>query len=251
MRPFLVSKQLVMACHITGVYDVNRSNTLPNDDYSLVREWAESVIALQLQGIIFHNNFSEQTCAKYQNEHIHFIKIAYLTSFNPNVYRYFAYRDFLRAYAQEIESVFVTDISDVAVTTNPFIHPLFVGNPNLLFCGDEPKTLNNEWMKAHAEHLRSQITDYEAYENEFKDSSLLNCGIMGGNIYMVQEFIEKLCLIHQQYNLDNPTAYTGDMGAFNYLIRRQFGGRFLHGAPINTEFKAYQSERTDCWFRHK
>jgi hypothetical protein len=41
------------------------------------------------------------------------------------------------------------------------------------------------------------------------------------------------------------------MGAFNYLIRTQFNDRFLHGFPINTEFKAYQTEREDCWFRHK
>jgi len=67
----------------------------------------------------------------------------------------------------------------------------------------------------------------------------------------MKAFIEKIALIHEQYNDDNKTAFTGDMGAFNYLIHTQFNDKILHGFPINTEFKAYQTERDDCWFRHK
>ena len=47
------------------------------------------------------------------------------------------------------------------------------------------------------------------------------------------------------------TAYTGDMGAFNYLARTRFNANLHHGAPVNTVFKSYENERTDCWFRHK
>lgn len=240
-----------MACHITGVYDVNRSNTLPDDDYSLVKDWAESVAALQLNGIIFHNNFTEESWAKYQNDYITFIKIAYSPHFNPNVYRYLVYRDFLRLHSQEIESLFITDISDVVVVNNPFIQLLFINNTGGLFCGDEPKILDNEWMVAHSEHLRSKIADYATYEETFASETLLNCGIIGGNIEVMQTFINELCLIHEQHNHDNTTAYTGDMGAFNYLVRTQFNQNLWHGAPINTEFKGYQEDRKDCWFRHK
>jgi hypothetical protein len=246
-----VKKQLVMACHITGIYDVNRNTTLQNDDYSLVKDWADSVAALKLQGIIFHNNFTENTCEKYENEYISFVKIGYNAEFNPNVYRYFIYRDFLRQHFNEIESVFVSDISDVVVLINPFIEPLFIQNSHCIFCGDEPKLLNNDWMKDHAKHLRSGISDYAQYEKDFKNAVLLNCGIIGGNFPVMLDFIEKLCAIHEQYNKNNTTAYTGDMGAFNYLVRTQFNDCVLHGAPINTEFKAYEIDRTDCWLRHK
>jgi hypothetical protein len=41
------------------------------------------------------------------------------------------------------------------------------------------------------------------------------------------------------------------MGAFNYLVRTQFNHQLLHGAPVNTVFKMYETERNDCWFRHK
>ncbi len=246
-----VKKQLVMACHITGIYDVNRNTTLQDDDYSLVKDWADSVAALKLQGIIFHNNFTENTREKYSNEYISFVKIDYIAQFNPNVYRYFVYLDFLRQHFNEIESVFVSDISDVVVLKNPFIQPLFIQNSLSLFCGDEPKLLNNQWMKDHANHLRSNISDYAQYEEDFKNAVLLNCGIIGGNFPVMLEFIEMLCSIHEQYNKNNTTAYTGDMGAFNYLVRTQFNDRVLHGAPVNTEFKAYEIDRTDCWLRHK
>jgi hypothetical protein len=251
INAFLPVKGLVMSCHITGVYDVNRNNTLQDDDYALVRDWAESVSASRLKGIIFHNNFSEATCEKYANADISFVKIEHDPQFNPNIYRYFVYRDFLQTYAPQIESLFVTDISDVVVVKNPFVEPVFRDNPDTLFCGDEPKKLDNEWMKAHATHLRNKIADYADYEAAFQQETLLNCGVIGGKTPIMQEFIEKLCTLHQQYNYDNTTAYTGDMGAFNYLVRTQFNAQLLHGTPVNTVFKLYETERMDCWFRHK
>ena len=249
--PLHVNKQLIMACHLTGVYDVNRNTTLPNNNYELVQNWAESVAALKLTGVIFHNNFTASTCKKYQNEHVCFVKVDYNAQFNPNIYRYLIYRDFLRTHLAKIESVFVTDIADVVAVNNPFIQPLFVANPNAIFCGDEPQTLYNDWMIAHAAHLRSKIADYALYEEKFKQSALLNCGIIGGNSQIMRTFMEKLAQIHEQYNHDNQTAYTGDMGAFNYLMRTQFNQQVLHGSPINTVFKAYELNKTDCWFRHK
>jgi len=41
------------------------------------------------------------------------------------------------------------------------------------------------------------------------------------------------------------------MGAFNYLMRTKYNNEVKHGEPINTVFKMYESERTDCWFKHK
>jgi hypothetical protein len=246
-----VIEGLVMACHITGIYDVNRSTTLQDDDYALVQAWAESVAHLQLKGVIFHNNFSAQSCERFTNEYISFVKIDYHDRFNPNVFRYFVYRDFLKMYGTQIKHVFVTDVSDVVVVQNPFSDLFYIEHPHCLFCGDEPKTLENDWMHHHSAHLRSKIADFAAYEADFAAESLLNCGVFGGNIQMMQAFIDQLCHIHQAYNHDNKTAYTGDMGAFNYLARTQFNAQLVHGAPVNTVFKQYENQRTDCWFRHK
>ena len=251
MFPFDDNSNIVMACHLTGIYDVNRNTTLKDNDYSLVEEWAESMAALQLNAIIFHNNFDAETCRKYQNKKLAFIQVKHSLHYNPNIYRYFIYQDFLRLHKQKVCSIFLTDITDVVVLKNPFIQLLFIDNPLSIFCGDEPEILNNKWMKAHSTHLRSRIADYENYEETYKNEMLLNCGIIGGSGKIMEQFIEEICGIHQLYNHDNVSAFTGDMGAFNYLIRTRFNGQIIHGNPLNTQFKSYQSNRIDCWFRHK
>ncbi len=240
-----------MGCHITGVHDVNRNTTLADDCYDLVKDWARSITAASVQGIIFHNNFSEATCKMFESENISFIKITYDPQFNPNVYRYFVYRDFLQQHLQQIKRIFITDITDVVLVNNPFIDPLFIENPMALFCGDEPKVLHNDWMIAHAENLRKNIPDYAAYESTFGKETLLNCGIIGGAAPLFLDFLQQLCAIHEYANRNNKTAYTGDMGVFNYLARTVFNQQLIHGAPINTVFKQYENHRKDCWFRHK
>jgi hypothetical protein len=248
---FPPNTNIVMACHITGIHDVNRNLTLANDDYNLVKDWAESVTAADLQGVIFHNNFKDETCKRFENNNISFVKRQYNPQFNPNVYRYFIYKDFLQKHIKQLNAVFVTDITDVVLIKNPFIESFFTDNPSSLFCGDEPKTLNNEWMLAHSENLRNNISDYSEYENKFGHETLLNCGIIGSKAPLLLDFIEKLCQIHEEANSENKTEYTGDMGAFNYLARTQFNKFLKHGAPVNTQFKMYETQRSDCWFRHK
>ena len=68
---------------------------------------------------------------------------------------------------------------------------------------------------------------------------------------IIFNFLQQLCAIHQHANYNNKTAYTGDMGAFNYLARTVFNQQLIHGAPVNTVFKGYEIDRNDCWFRHK
>ena len=248
---FPPNTNLVMACYISGVYDVNRNATLTDDTYQMVKDWAESIRAANLRGIIFHNNFSEETCKSFENDTVSFIKIVYDPQFNPNVFRYFVYRNFLQHHIQQINGIFITDVTDVVLVKNPFTDPLFIKNPSALFCGDEPKLLNNDWMIAHAENLRKNIPDYAAYESNFGEETLLNCGIIGGYASVFFDFLQQLCAIHHQANRENKTAYTGDMGAFNYLARTRFNNQLIHGAPVNTVFKLYENERNDCWFRHK
>ncbi len=244
-------QQIIMSCLLTGVHDVNRNTVLPNDDYGLVKDWADSIVALDLQGIIFHNNFSAETCLAYENKNIHFILVKHSEIYNPNVYRYFIYNDFLKAHANSIKQVFCTDVSDVVVLKNPFEQALFLNNPDKLFCGDEPKKLNDEWMLDHASHLRNNIADYEAYEKNFSGEQLLNCGIIGGDVKVFKGFVKALIKIHEQYNYNNLTAFTGDMGAFNYLARTQYNKLLCHGEPVNTVFKAFEKNNNDCWFKHK
>jgi hypothetical protein len=250
MNSKMANKNVIMACQITGVYDVNRNETLATDDYKSIEAWCKSIIALNLTGIIFHNNFSATFCAQHTNNNITFIKVAYNANYNPNVFRYLVYQNYLKTNTT-IANLFITDVSDVVVVQNPFETDFFKNNTGKIFCGDEPKKLDNEWMQAHSTHLRNNIEDYAAYEKQYENAILLNCGIIGGNINIMRPFINKLAAVHKKYNSNNTTKYTGDMGAFNYIIRTNYNTNLLHGAPINTIFKANEVDRMDCWFRHK
>ncbi len=241
---------LILATYISGIFDVNRNEVLSNNDVSVIKEWADSIVALDLHAVVFHNSLSENSTAPYANN-INFIKVHYNEKYNANIFRYFLYNHFIKENGAVLKNIFLTDITDVVVINNPFLQKLFINNPSSIFCGDEPKLLQNDWMKEHAAHLRAKITSYALYEENFKEAPLLNCGIIGGNISVIKPFIEKLCSIHETYNNDNNTLFTGDMGAFNYLIRTNYNENLIHGTPVNTTFKAYEVERKDCWFRHK
>lgn len=248
---FKIHPQIICASLFTGNYDVNRNELLAADDFEIVRKWYQSILDLDLHGIIFHNNFSNETVKTYQNQNIKFVKIDFETVLTANSYRYIVYNNFFKAYADDIKSVFITDIADVKVVQNPFIHPLFIDNPDSLFCGNELEILDNEWMNNHNTHLRNSIDGFADYELQNKTETLLNCGIIGGSIGTMIDLTSKLANIHQTITINNQTPYTLDMGAFNYIARTQFSDKLIHGAPINTQFKKYEEERTDCWFRHK
>jgi hypothetical protein len=247
---FQLSNKLVLGCHISGVCDVNRSQMLSDDDFSIIEQWANSISKSNLQAIIFHNNFSEETILKHQSNHLIFVKIVHDVRFNPNVFRYSIYSQFLKKYSDKIESLFVTDVSDVLVLKNPFIQPLFRNNPDFVFCGDEQTIWDNEWMHQHGTHLRSQISDYYEIESEYKSQTLLNCGIIGGTIQMIKPLIESIWQHHEFYNFNNTSSFTGDMGVFNYVLRKKHTNHIMHGFPINTIFKAYIDDGVS-WFQHK
>ncbi len=246
-----IQSDVVLACLLTGKYDVNRNTTWQANDYNIMADWAEAVLKKGLQGIVFHNHFSEEICQKYQNEQLLFVRINTDSPLNPNVYRYVVYDAFLEKHGANIKNLFVTDIADVVLLNNPFEQDFYLRHAEFIFCGDEPKQLNDEWMQAHNAHLRSKIKDFAAFEASFAHAPLLNCGIIGGHKATMAIFLKKLAHLHLTYNTDNTTAYTGDMGAFNYLVYTQYQRTVKHGFPINTRFKGYETHRTDCWFRHK
>jgi len=242
---------VIAATILTGVYDVNRSQMIAEDDFNLVYDWYQSLINLGLNGIIFHNCFADATVLKYQTKNIIFRRVVYNSTISPNAYRYIIYNQFLQQEGAGIQNVFFTDIADVVAVKNAFIQPEFTQNPYTLFCGDEDSTLDNEWMNNHSTYLRQHVAGYRDYEAKYKNEILLNCGIFGGSTKIIASLVAKLANLHLTYTIHNKTPFTLDMGAFNFIVRTQFGNNLMHGRPVNTVFKKYESQRTDCWFRHK
>lgn len=247
----MFSKNVICASVFTGVYDVNRREMLLQDDFSIIEKWYNSILDIGLSGFVFHNGFSEHTIAKYQSESIQFIKVGFDGQLNANVFRYLVYEDFLKRYRHSIEHIFFTDIGDVELIKNPFEDAFFLQNSDAIFCGDEVDVLDNPWMREHCTHLRNLIPGFSDFEEKNKSQTLLNCGIIGGKASLLFSLMQKLSGMHQTITISNKTPYTLDMGAFNFIVRTQFPDKIIHGFPVNTRFKFYETERMDCWFRHK
>ncbi|MFY7707492.1 MAG: hypothetical protein ACOVQ5_05375 [Flavobacteriales bacterium] len=245
------SKNLICASLFTGAYDVNRNEQVQEDDFGIVLNWYHSIHNLGLHGVIFHNGFSQATVEKYKTEWMEFIKVDFNTELSGNAFRYLVYSDFLKHKGHQLDHVFFTDIGDVEVVKNPFADDLFLNNPSSIFSGDEPEILDNPWMRDHCEHLRNVISDFSDFEIQNKNEVLLNCGVIGGRVDVMKVLMDELANIHQRYTISNRTPFTLDMGAFNYVLRTKFSKQIIHGAPVNTVFKSYETERSDCWFRHK
>jgi hypothetical protein len=241
----------IFASLVTGVYDVNRNEVLQKNNFETIQKWYDSVVKRQLNAIVFHNTFSKDIIEKYANDHVQFIEVVYDEKLNPNVFRYFIYQDYITQHSKQIDNLFITDITDVEIINDPFESNAFIENPDCLFCGDEPKMLNNEWMQAHNNHLRNSMPGFSIYEEVNKNKTLLNCGVIGANITLMKLLLDEMVAMHKAYSFTNKTAYTLDMGVFNYIVRTAFADKIFHGKPVNTVFKKYESERTDCWFRHK
>lgn len=245
------STNLIFASLLTGVYDVNRNELLKQNEFSIIQKWYDSIVQLQLHAIVFHNTFSKDMVEKYSNEYIQFIEIQYDKRLNPNVFRYFIYQDYITRHLQQISHLFVTDITDVEVVNNPFTSAVFLQNSDCLFCGDEPEILDNEWMRNHSDHLRKSIPEFSNYEALHQQQTLLNCGVIGANVTVMKLLFDGMVALHEACSFTNKTAYTLDMGVFNYAARTTFADKIFHGKPVNTVFKKYENNRSDCWFRHK
>ena len=248
---YKTSTNFIFGSLFTGVFDVNRNELLVQNDFTIIQKWYDSIVKLKLNAIIFHNTFSKDVVEKYSNEYIQFIEIMYDKKLNPNIFRYFIYQDYIRQNPKQISNLFVTDITDVELVNNPFESAFYIENSDCLFCGDEPEILDNEWMYNHNTHLRNFIPGFSNYEALYKQKTLLNCGVIGANITIMKLLLDKMVAMHKDCSFTNNTAYTLDMGVFNYVARTGFTDKIFYGEPVNTVFKKYEIERTDCWFRHK
>ncbi|WP_297336991.1 hypothetical protein [Algoriphagus sp.] len=242
---------IICASLFTGNYDVNRSELLAGDNFQLIEKWCSSIQSLGLKGVVFHNSFSEKTIRSNQVNGIEFVAVDFNTPLSANAYRYLVYNEFLKKHRPHLDHVFFTDIADVEVAKNPFEDPFFKENSNAIFCGDEEEILDNPWMNEHSMHLRHLIAEFSDFEERNKNQKLLNCGVFGGKTAVIFKLVQELSRIHSTYTIHNKTPYTLDMGAFNFVMRTQFNTQLIHGFPVNTRFKFYESTRQDCWFRHK
>lgn len=228
--PYKQMKGRVITTLFTGVPDPQRG-TKWEYDRSLIQPLVNSVINLEEDPIPM--TFLSD-CIPEQRGIIDVVSVE--CTMNPYLQRWVSILEYLKEVKEDY--VFCVDATDVLMLNNPFKENL----GNYLWVGDEPGTLNNEWLiKYHSQTL---------FHNFFKthaNKPLLNAGLLGGRKQVVQSFLERMV-----WYIQNNEIIFSDMALFNYILYTEFADKIRHGRKVNTIFKAYDTiNKHGSWFSHK
>ena len=243
-KPYKVTDS-IMSVYLCSQPDVQRGIYF-KPEFSAVEAWVRSVQKCGMQAILFHDCFSAQQQKEWSNEHLRLIKVDAPVDVNALLYRYSLFESYLSRFKPCFRNVFFTDCTDVEVLQSPFTHPDF--NQKRIYAGDEPSLISCEWMKREGQLLSSSNPAYATFEKEEANSSLLNAGIIGGDINTVLPFIKDMAALCDQWRSKVKT----DMPLFNFLAySNRYRDVITHGPQINTAFKKYERNNKRAWFRHK
>lgn len=217
-----------------------------------MRGWYESVRALGLRAVIVHDGLSAAFIRQHATRRIRFVRTGPYP-WSPNDQRFFAWRDLLRNLSPD--RVFLTDISDVRVASNPFLALERTGAR--LVIGDEvypppagAVIRRHPWLMQKIRDTRKGGSSaiYSFFRRHQFDLPTLNAGVIGGCAADVRELLERFVRIRRRIGRPDLNL---NMPIVNYSVHRFFRGRFHHGAPVTSVFKGYQRRRGDVAFIHK
>jgi len=205
-----------------------KGGSLPND-YNQMKNWYESIVKLDINACIFHNELSEDFIAKYKKDNIIFQKWnkAHRPSYNDE--RFYAYLDFIDSH-KNIDRIFCTDLYDVIFYKNPFQLMDTLKDYQIL-CGAEQITrYNSKWMTRKCKEM-----NYPVSRDGFSTSSFLyNAGIIGGkreNIrHLFKDMIGDFSKIDPKFNANMPV--------YNHCLEKQKDINIFSGFPLHNIFNS-------------
>jgi hypothetical protein len=235
-------KNVILTTYFTSEKDPQRPFIWANDDYSIIKDFYESIVKHDLNCYIFYDNCSDDFVKKFETDKIKFIKY---DASNKNMVdeRWSLYSAFIAH--MDFDKVLCLDISDVIVLKNPFDYM----EDDKVYVGDE-ECLNrqNRWMLDRYEMIGVDL------RNVF-DKKVLNCGILGGNKDDMRDITKMMGDIIMISNIMHTTV---DMAAANHVLYKHFENKMVHGQPWNTKYRggAYPYRGDDngadhCYIQHK
>jgi glycosyltransferase involved in cell wall biosynthesis len=217
------------------------------DDPQRGKKWESSIvdivplmesIAVNAPLTIINDSLYSMNTSPYKrnsvgcNVDIHYKSVRCLI--NPYLQRWVSILEYLKEVKEDY--VFCVDATDVEMLNNPFKENL----GNYLWVGDEPSTINNEWLiKHHNQPL------FESFFKTHKNKPLLNAGVIGGRKCIVEAFLTRLV-----WYIQNHEILFSDMALFNYVLYTEFAEQVKHGRKVTNVFKSY-NKCGDFWFAHK
>jgi hypothetical protein len=243
-------KNYICSTYLNKSIDIQRKTRWDDNDFKYIKEWLYSALNHSLNCVIIHDNLSPEFVKRYENKEsyikssIEFIK-AVQPKLNGLDYRWILYYEFLELYKNEIDMILFTDISDVVFLKNPF--DFMSKNSELIYTADEEGMLKNGWILKRNKYFYDIIPNFKNYEKENAGEKLKNCGVVGGKVEVLLEFVKDMASILLAGNVEETTV---DMSVLNYLLYTKYKNKSYSGYPLNTRFK-FNEINPNCYIKHK
>lgn len=155
------------------------------------------------------------------------------------------FRDYLKKHRSEYNKVLLSDIFDVVVLKDGLFD--YIDNDKL-YIGDETNKLNIDFIYYNSQALL-KYDKFNQWHQSNKNKTLLNTGLIAGNIDLVIDLLDKMCDIILRY-----CKYYNegdDMFILNYVCYEYYNDILVYGKPFNTLFNTYDHNNKECYLAHK
>ncbi len=231
----------IISTFFTSEKDPQRPNKWGNDDFSIIKEFYDSVVKHDLNCLILIDNSSDEFIKNYQTEKVKFIRCD-SSGLNMVDIRWKLYYNLLNE-RTDIFRAFFLDVSDVVILKNPF---KFIDDDKI-YCGDEENiNLNNDWMIRRYSLLNNSEINKKL--NSYLSKKVINAGILGGYREYLIDITKKIKDILSESKIKHTTV---DMCVFNHVLYTNYENKLIHGLPVNTVFRANDLNNQIAWFKHK
>ena len=234
----------------------NDKGFVDNNNFNYIKKWYNSVIKLKLNGVVFHDDLSEDFVDKYTNQYIKFEKVGE-SNWSNNDYRFYCWRDYLRD--KDYDWVFHNDVSDVVVVKDPTGLIKNHSEYKYFVCKDNFPLEGPAFTYLRVAEIAKLEGQYWFLMNS--QLPLLNMGVVGGKLEDMKNFYEKFCEVRDSAQPCPPIGFDGNgipdpyfnmnMWVGNNVLRYHIQEKILLGQPVTSKYKKYENDRKDVYFIHK
>mmetsp|Transcript_174702 Transcript_174702/g.560295 ORF Transcript_174702/g.560295 Transcript_174702/m.560295 type:complete len:391 (-) Transcript_174702:49-1221(-) len=252
-------KTVILSDFITGRKDWQRNRHIkPSLEY--FEKFYESVLSVPGNGVkavVLHDGLPKNITDKYTTDDraFSFVRVN-LTNFQGslgvNDLRFVLFHDMIEQHP-EWDTVFMTDLSDVAVRHNP-CHLVALG-PSKLYLGREGGPLAlNPWMGLRFKDMGGKYLKW--YRRQRLGSGRIqNAGIIGGRRELLLGFLTKMVAVMSDPELAvrrRGREVNVNMAALNWVVHNLYRGHeIFSGIPLHSRYKGGEDNRSDVYFIHK
>jgi hypothetical protein len=209
----LEKSAVIVTCYFTQKPDPQTGIIRNSADFAYIQPWYESLLKINVSGIILHDGLEQDFINRYQNEQIQF-RFCELGNYSIFEERWLLYHVLLNQ-LPKLEKVFFTDSNDVYITKNPF---QLIKNKNALYVGRDSayRIKDSGWLKDECDKFDEE-SNYQLLKT-YPYQWVYNAGVVGGSTSLLFFFTSEM----SKLILKAESTYHKDMSLLNIVIHEHF-----------------------------